>query len=264
MCLPLSTKIFGRVYSKRAISALQGRDGQTLSRSQEIALIGALTSAFLALRNGAQSNLAQSITEDFDGRNFGVNSQNFLSVYNFFPEQDPLQSTEGLLCTGTDGGRFISDQQSVTNCACQLPRNLRSSAVNAPPNTPHLSKRTVEWSWDIIASNDPAGTGEPSVGQIIDGITQGHLQYMYTNIIRYTGGQDSPDGIIEMAWQIPAGNAGAPYRSIPGDNYVVLHAHTNHIFVPQEGGPRYPGIYGYVSPTTFVRHEIFTSLTELP
>ena len=236
-----------RAYSKRAIEALWKRDGQTLTLTQETALISALTSAFLAIRSGAQSNLAASITTDFDnlvGNAAGVHGSDFVGAYNAFPDLDPLQVTESLLCASSRDGNWLPEQTDITNCACQLPSNLRSGAVG-PPNIPHLSKRTVEWSWPPIAGD--ANGGEPSVGQIIQGVTSGALQYMYTRILRYTGQGTVLEGIIEMAWQIPAGNAGDAYRSTGADQYVVMHAHVNHIFVPQEGGPRYPGIYGYVS-----------------
>ena len=227
------------------IAALQKRDDQRLSRSQEIALIGALTSAFLAIRNGAQSNLAASITQDFDntvGGLLGVNSQNFPGVYNTFPDLDPLHVTESLICAGSNAGRFLPDQQRVTSCSCQLPRRLRNNARNAPRYTPHLSKRTVQWGWINIAG-DPTTSTEPSVAQILDGIINNHLPFMYTRLLRYTGGEYGIDGIVEMVWRIPTGNVGDPYRSIAADQYVVLHAHTNHLLVPNEGGPRYPGVY---------------------
>ena len=227
------------------IAALQKRDDPKLTRSQEIALIGALTSAFLAIRNGAQSNLAASITQDFDntlGGFLGINSQNFPGVYNAFPDLDPVHVTESLLCAGSNAGRFISDQQRETSCSCQLPRRLRSNARNSPRYTPHLSKRTVEWGWTIIPG-DPTTNTEPTVAQVLDGIINNNLGFMYTRLLRYNGGENGPDGIVEMAWRIPAGNAGDPYRSFAGDQYVVLHAHTNHLFVPNEGGPRYPGVY---------------------
>lgn len=75
---------------------------------------------------------------------------------------------------------------------------------------------------------------------MIAGIINGQLQFMYTRLIRYA---PEADGIVEMAWRIPAGQQNNIYRYVPEDQFFVLHAHTNHMLVTQEGGPRYVGVY---------------------
>lgn len=247
--------------------------------------MSALTTAFISLRSGAQTQLSSSITQDFDqnvGPLLGLTSQSFLSVYDLFPEYDPRKVTEGVLChgklfsifiwsrvctlvsrvcvymspsyntvfasretlisifqIGQNAGRLPGAQQSVNTCACQLPSSIRPGADNPPPFSPHLSKRVIDWNWDSIPGNGDY-TNAPDLHFMINGILNGDLQFMYTRLIRYN---PAGDGIVEMAWRIPAGQQFNTYRYVHEDQFFVLHAHTNHILVTQEGGPRYAGVY---------------------
>ncbi|KAL8694817.1 MAG: hypothetical protein Q9218_000576 [Villophora microphyllina] len=131
---------------REAISTLQRRQNTQLTKTQEIALIGALTSAFLGLRNGAQTQLGASISRDFDqtvGQPFGYSSDSFNTVYSFFPDVDPLPLTESLLCTGSGAGQYVSAQTQTTSCTCQLPSRLVAGASSPPPYRPHPSKRDL-------------------------------------------------------------------------------------------------------------------------
>ncbi|KAL9578953.1 MAG: hypothetical protein Q9203_006904 [Teloschistes exilis] len=269
---------------RAAISTLETRQNAQLTKSQEIALIGALTSAFLGLRNGAQTQLGASVSHDFDqtvGQPFGYSSDSFNTVYNYFPDADPLRLTESLLCTGSHAGAYVSAQAQTTSCACQLPSRLVAGANNPPQYMPHqskrglsstfaiagfdavaalnmirrnlglsesllsarnLTKRTIDYSWDINVVGNPASNTLPSIAKVLRGIIDGSLQFMYTRLIRY---QRGAEGIVEMAWRIPDGANGDAFRSIPGDQYIVLHGHTTHILIDPLQAQTYPGANAY-------------------
>ncbi|KAL9044152.1 MAG: hypothetical protein Q9214_002690, partial [Letrouitia sp. 1 TL-2023] len=225
-----------------AFAILKQRQSTKLTNTQEIALMSALTTAFISLRSGAQTQLASSITQDFDqniGPLLGLTSQSFTSVYDLFPAYDPRQVTEGILCQGQNAGRFLGDQQSVNTCACQLPSSIRPGANDPPPSSPHLSKRVIGWDWTSTPGSAD-GSIPPSSRLMIAGILNGQLQFMYTRLIRYN---PENDGIIEMAWRIPPSQQYDIYRYVPEDQFFVIHAHVNHMVVTQEGGDRYVGVY---------------------
>lgn len=150
----------------------------------------------------------------------------------------PHQSKRGLSSTFANAG---FDAVAALN---MIRRNLGLS--ESLLSALNLTKRTIDYSWDIDKVGNPASNTLPGIAKVLRVIIDGSLQFMYTRLIRY---QRGAEGIVEMAWRIPDGANGDAFRSISGDQYIVLHGHTTHILIDPlqaQTYPRanaYPGIY---------------------
>jgi len=159
-----------------------------------------------------------------------------------------------LLCLGGIASRFLSDYHRGRSRVCVNPCTLNrisptiAQNLDVPVINSSISVR------NLAQNEDPTAIGpdnEPSWGLMIRAIIDGHMTFVYEQVIATRGGEL----ILEIAWRLPAGTGFGgvdpryqDHNSFDADGdpdrFVIFHFHADHLVFR---GEYRVGIYGVVA-----------------